>query len=174
MALSQSWNGNWTSPAIRITSYSGNEINILNPSFIFYYYWNILRIHSMLMNFFIQNQKTQFLFAIRIFSIFRCRFSRYMSVCFFYVQLWFELSLVWFPHLYQVSNCIKKKSKSYKDVSNKTKSYHGPTFRLFCLKNLDWFNKHFDISTFSLFQNSFREWISLWKIQSWRIEFPFQ
>ena len=28
-----------------------------------------------------------------------------------------ELSLVWFPRLYQVSNCIKKNSNPYKDVS---------------------------------------------------------
>ena len=47
-----------------------------------------------------------------------------------------------------------KKSKPYKDVSNQTKTYQEPNFE-FYFKNLDCFNKHFDVSTLCLFPNIF-------------------
>ena len=122
MALSQSWNGNWTSPAIRITSYSGNEINILNPSFIFYYYWNIFRIHSTLMIFFIQNQKAQFLFDIRIFSIFRCRFPvfhRFEGIdCTWALDFYIRSALIWTMARQMFGTSKKAKSRCATVIRN--------------------------------------------------------
>ena len=50
-----------------------------------------------------------------------------------------------------------EKSKPYKDVSNQTKTYQEPNFE-FYFKNLDCFNKHFDVSTLCLFPNIFSMW----------------
>ena len=62
------------------------------------------------------------------------------------------------PEKIPQSNCMRKRfSKPHKDVSNKTKSYQGPNFE-FYFKNLDCFNKHFDVSTLSCYPNISSKW----------------
>lgn len=106
------------------------ELNILNPAFLLL--WKYFLHHSTMMNFEILKDillirynlyrfecKTSDIISFKDFSGPKIKRSRIISR--------FIISTC-------TTECRKSVSKPYKDVSNKTKSYHGQTFSLFRFK----------------------------------------